>query len=76
MVETQWDIQEVKYLKKKQLVQGNLAMLLLFVPFGYLAENGKPSLLFGAFVCTFLDNSSYHVAQHPNDRKTYRYKDE
>ena len=49
MDETQWDIQEVKYLKKMQLVQGNLAMLLLFVPFGYLADNGKPLLLFGAF---------------------------
>lgn len=49
MDETQWDIQKVKHLKKKQLVQYNLVMLLLFVLFGYLAENGKPSLLIGIF---------------------------
>ncbi|MFL0584314.1 accessory gene regulator B family protein [Solibacillus silvestris] len=53
MDETQWDIQEVKHLKKKQLVQINLVMLLLFVLFGYLAENGKPSLLIGGF-CVLL----------------------
>ncbi|MFZ0447033.1 MAG: hypothetical protein WAM95_20860 [Bacillus sp. (in: firmicutes)] len=46
---TQWNMQEVKHLKKKQLVQNNLVMLLLFVLFGYFAENGKPSLLFGVF---------------------------
>lgn len=53
MDETQWDIQEVKHLKKKQLVQSNLVMLLLFVLFGYFAENGKPSLLIGG-VCVLL----------------------
>ncbi|MGB2871229.1 hypothetical protein [Psychrobacillus psychrotolerans] len=53
MDETQWDIQEVKHLKKKQLFQNNLVMLLLFVLFGYLAENGKPSLLIGGF-CVLL----------------------
>ena len=47
MDETQWDIQEVKHLKKKQLVQSNLVMLLLFVLFGYFVENGKTSLLIG-----------------------------
>lgn len=53
MDETQWDIQEVKHLKKKQLVQSNLVMLLLFVLFGYFSENGKPSLLIGGF-CVLL----------------------
>lgn len=53
MDETQWDIQKVKHLKKKQLVQNNLLMLLLFLLFGYLAENGKPSLLIGGF-CVLL----------------------
>lgn len=49
MDETQWDIQEVKRLKKKQLVQYNLVMLLIFVLLGYFIENGKPSLLIGGF---------------------------
>ncbi|WP_186577149.1 hypothetical protein [Aquibacillus kalidii] len=49
MDETQWDIKEVKHLKKKQLVQYNLVMLLLFVLFGYFAENGKSTLLIGGF---------------------------
>ena len=49
MDETQWDIQEVKHLKKKQLVQYNIVMLLLFVLFGYFSENGNTSLLFGVF---------------------------
>ena len=31
MDETQWDIQEVKHLKKEQVIQNNLVMLLLFV---------------------------------------------
>ena len=53
MDEAQWDIQKVKHLKKKQLVQNNLVMLLLFVLFGYLAKNGKPSLLIGGF-CVLL----------------------
>lgn len=49
MDETQWDIKEVKHLKKKQLVQYNLVMLLLFVLFGYFAENGMSLLLIGGF---------------------------
>ena len=53
MDETQWDIQEVKHLKKKQLVQYNLVMFLLFVLFGYFSENGNSSLLFGVF-CVLL----------------------
>ncbi|SFE99348.1 hypothetical protein SAMN05192532_10862 [Alteribacillus iranensis] len=48
MEAAQSDIQEVKHLKKKQLVQYNLVMLLLFVLFGYFAEDIKPSLLIGA----------------------------
>ncbi|SES44023.1 hypothetical protein [Psychrobacillus sp. OK032] len=53
MDETQWDIQEVKHLKKKQLVQYNIVMLLLFVLFGYFSEKGNSSLLFGVF-CVLL----------------------
>lgn len=53
MNDTQWDIQEVKKLKKKQLVQTNLVMLLIFLLFAYFAENGKPSLLIGG-VCVLL----------------------
>ncbi|GGM18359.1 hypothetical protein GCM10011351_00180 [Paraliobacillus quinghaiensis] len=45
MDETQWDIKEVKRLKKKQLVQYNLLMLLIFVLFGYLVENNKEFVL-------------------------------
>ncbi|WP_223701773.1 hypothetical protein [Sutcliffiella deserti] len=47
MVETHWDIDEVKHLKKKQLIQSNLLMLLLFVLFAYFAENGNLFLFFG-----------------------------
>src|SRR5690606_3426388 len=46
---TQWNIQEVKHLKKKQLVQNNIVMLLLFVLFSYLAVIGNHSTLFGVF---------------------------
>lgn len=53
MDETQWDIQDVKHLKKKQLVQYNIIMLLLFVMFAYFSEKGNPSLLFGVF-CVLL----------------------
>ncbi|WP_085994297.1 hypothetical protein [Oceanobacillus senegalensis] len=49
MDETKWNIQEVKRLKKKQLVQNNLVLLLIFALFGYFAENGKSSLLIGGF---------------------------
>ncbi|RCW63881.1 hypothetical protein [Saliterribacillus persicus] len=53
MDEIQWNIQEVKHFKKKQLVQYNLVMLLLFVLFGYFIENGNPPLLIGGF-CVLL----------------------
>ena len=46
---TQWNIQEVKHLRKKQLVQNNIVMLLLFVLFSYLAVIGNHSTLFGVF---------------------------
>ncbi|WP_407270749.1 hypothetical protein [Radiobacillus sp. PE A8.2] len=49
MGETQWDIQEVKRLKKKQVIQYNLAMLLVFVLFGYFVEIGKVSMIFVMF---------------------------
>ncbi|WP_244504240.1 hypothetical protein [Salibacterium halotolerans] len=48
MHETEWDIQEVKRLKKKQLVQQNLLMLLLFVLFAFYVHNvGSASVLLG-----------------------------
>ncbi|AST91105.1 hypothetical protein BC6307_07340 [Sutcliffiella cohnii] len=50
---TQWDIQEVKHLKRKQLVQNNLVMMFLFVLIGYFSKHGKPSLLIGVF-CVLL----------------------
>lgn len=53
MAETHWDMQEIKHLKKKELLQFNLIMLLLFVLIGYLSEQAKPSLLYGVF-CVLL----------------------
>ncbi|NIK11630.1 hypothetical protein [Alkalibacillus almallahensis] len=47
MEETDWDIEEVKQLKTKQLIQFNLLMLLLFVLIGYFAENGNVLVLHG-----------------------------
>ena len=49
MDETQWDIQEVKHLKKKQVFQNNLVMLLLFVLLVFFADNGMHSLIIGIF---------------------------
>ncbi|GAB3801851.1 hypothetical protein [Virgibacillus kimchii] len=49
MSETHWDIKEVKRLKKNQLLQSNLVMLLLFVLFGYFAMNANPFLFIGGF---------------------------
>ncbi|WP_411954877.1 hypothetical protein ACKXGF_03460 [Alkalibacillus sp. S2W] len=53
MEETDWDIEEVKHLKTKQLIQSNLVMLLLFVLIGYFAENGNIFVLYGMF-CVLL----------------------
>lgn len=49
MNETQWDIKEIKHLRKKLLFQYNFVMLLLLVLIGYFAENGKTSLLIDRF---------------------------
>lgn len=49
MVETAWDIVEVKRLKKIQLAQGNLLMLLSFVLFVYLLLNEKAIVVFAIF---------------------------
>lgn len=40
MEEAQWDIKEIKQLKKKQLVRSNLFMLLVFILLGYLFQSG------------------------------------
>ncbi|WP_226577601.1 hypothetical protein [Halobacillus litoralis] len=48
MSETDWDIQEVKRLKKKLLIQYNLIMLLIIVMFAfYIESGGPPGFLFG-----------------------------
>lgn|SRR5699024_3087146 len=52
MGETEWDIQEVKRLKRKQLVQYNVLMLLLF-SFYYLWA-GNSSFLFWSLLCLAL----------------------
>lgn len=49
MEETQWDLREVKRLKMKQLLQYNLAMLLLFVLLYYLLDFGQPYIFTGVF---------------------------
>lgn len=46
MNEIEWDIQEVKHLKKKQLVQSNIVMLLLFVLSVYYVIAGWPISIF------------------------------
>lgn len=53
MSEFHWDTKEVKRLKKKHLIQSNLAILLFFVLFGYLAEKGAIFVLYG-LICLFL----------------------
>lgn len=53
MSETQWDIQEIKRLKKKQLIQYNLLMLLLFALMVYFIENGRVFVLLGLFGVVF-----------------------
>ncbi|TVP83493.1 MAG: hypothetical protein EA344_09230 [Alkalicoccus sp.] len=40
MNETEWDLQEVKQLKKKRLVQNNFMMLIFFLLFVYYIEAG------------------------------------
>ncbi|MCP3032300.1 hypothetical protein LF817_13210 [Halobacillus sp. A1] len=53
MDETEWDIQEVKRLKKKRLVQHNISMLLSFVLFiYYMKEGGSAAVLLG-LCCVF-----------------------
>lgn len=49
MDETPWDIQEVKRLKKIQLVQGNLVMLLIFVLLVYFADSEQYLFIIGTF---------------------------
>ncbi|WP_084243503.1 hypothetical protein [Planomicrobium okeanokoites] len=49
MDETQWDLREVKNLKKKQLLQYNLGMLLLFVVLYYFADFEQPYVFIGFF---------------------------
>lgn len=41
MEETQWDIKEIKQLKKKQLVRSNLFIVLVFILLVYLFQSGQ-----------------------------------
>ncbi|MEK6268460.1 MAG: hypothetical protein N2C11_07740 [Planococcus sp. (in: firmicutes)] len=45
----QWDIKEIKYLKKKKLIQDNIFMLLIFVFLVYFANNERYSFIIGTF---------------------------
>lgn len=47
------DLEEVRHLIRKQLVQNNFIMLLLFVLFCYLAVKGNPSFFIG-MLCVLL----------------------
>lgn len=53
MTETAWDIDEVKRLKKIQLVQGNTMMLLFFVSFPYVVMSENTFVLLGLY-CVIL----------------------
>ncbi|CDQ41373.1 hypothetical protein M948_21030 [Virgibacillus sp. CM-4] len=53
MDETEWDIQEVKRLKKKQLIQYNFGMLFLFLLFAYYVKTGGTFLAFLILCCVF-----------------------
>ncbi len=54
MNETKWNIEEVKHLKKKQLIYSNLVMVLLFILFViYALYGGTPTVVFG-FWCVLL----------------------
>ncbi|AIY05269.1 hypothetical protein Plano_1304 [Planococcus sp. PAMC 21323] len=46
---TQLDIKEIKYLKKKKLIQDNIFMLLIFLFLIYFASNERHSFIIGSF---------------------------
>ncbi|MGM0896329.1 MAG: hypothetical protein ACQEV0_00440 [Bacillota bacterium] len=49
MDKTKWDIHKVKRLKKKQLIQSNFFLLLLFLVLIYLADQARAYLISGMF---------------------------
>lgn len=53
MGETKWNIQEIQRLKRKQLVQYNLVMFLLFMLVFYYMKIGMSVLLFTTILCLF-----------------------
>lgn len=63
MNDTDWNIEEVKHIKKKQLIYFNLLMLLLFFLFYFYIKNGgTPTGLIGyssALLWILLANSVY-----------------
>jgi uncharacterized membrane protein YwzB len=54
MDEAEWNIEEVKRLKKKQLIQSNLVLLLLFILFGFYVENGGTATVVFGVCCVLL----------------------
>lgn len=54
MEEGKWDIQEIKRIKKKLLIQNNLAMLFFIVSFGFYMELGGSFAVFLGFCCVVL----------------------
>ncbi|KAB8125999.1 hypothetical protein F9U64_20920 [Gracilibacillus oryzae] len=54
MHETHWDIEQVKRLKKRQLIQFNMIMLLIFVLFAFLIKSGGSASLFFGTCCLII----------------------
>jgi len=54
MNEAEWNIQKVKHLKRKQLVQYNLAMLLLFLLYIYYVKTGGSISIFFSLLCLLI----------------------
>lgn len=53
MDESDWDIQEIKRLKKKQLVQYNFVMFLLVALFAYFVKSGGSATVFLGLCCAY-----------------------
>lgn len=54
MTEAGWDMQKVKHFKKKQLVQCNFVIVLLFMLSVYYAEKGGSVFAYFNFLCVLI----------------------
>lgn len=54
MQKTDWDIQKIKRLKWRQLVQYNIVMLLSFIPWIYYVQAGVSVYLFFHLLCLLM----------------------